>query len=164
MSASSMHVRGRRPSVRRELIDQIDASLVRVSAASADVERVMSQDVPLPIRRAAHAELRHAFECADALLRRATSIAKERSYGEWSLWRDRLSRLDTARQMHLFIEQDDSGVIPMGNIQAIDTGMTAPDNGELQHGASRPTGSPATYGLDVDAVLIERSRRRCETR
>ena len=159
MPGSSMHVRGRRPKISPELSDRIDAALVRVSAASADIARVMGDEVPLLERRAAHAEIRHAFESADALLREAASIAKERSYGEWSLWRDRLSRLDTARQMHLFIEQDDSGVLPIGTIRAIDTGMTAPDNGELQHGASKPPGAPATYGLDIDAVLVERSPR-----
>ena len=157
MAAVAMHVRGRRPSISNELLGQIDESLVRVTTARVELERTMSGPVPLPTRRAAHTELRHAFEYADTLLRQATAIAKERSYREWSLWRDRLSRLDAARQMHLFIEQDDSGVLPTGTVRAIDTGMTAPNNGELQHGCSKPPGSPATYGLDVDAMLIERS-------
>src|SRR5690625_3901954 len=156
MSAALMHVRGRRPKIPSELIEQIDDSLVRVWEARDDVEHVMSGTASLPERRAAHAELRHAFESADALLREATSIARDRSYGEWSLWRERLSRLDAARQMHLFIEQDDSAVLPTGSIRAIDTGMTAPNNGELQHGDSKPPSSPATYGIDLDAVLLAR--------
>ena len=51
-------------------------------------------------------------------------------------------------QVHLFAEQDDTGVWPLGSIRAIDTGM-----GELQHGQPRPPGTPARYGLDMDTVL-----------
>jgi hypothetical protein len=77
----------------------------------------------------------------------------QQSHREWSQWRRRLSRLDTARQAHLFAEADDLGVLGLGSVRAIDTGMSGPDIGELQHGRSAAPGSPATYGVDLDALL-----------
>jgi hypothetical protein len=116
--------------------------------------RASSQPVaPLLARREAHASLRHAFDDADALLRQATTLARQRSYGDWSEWRHRLSSLATARQIHLFAEQDDPGLLPIGTIRALDTGMSGPDIGDMQHGRSRAPGALPTYGLDIEALL-----------
>jgi hypothetical protein len=136
-----------------ELTAQIELALAAVDTARAELDRATQSAAPLLTRRAAHADVRHAFDVADALLRQATGIAKQHSHREWSQWRSRLSCLDTTRQIHLFAEQDDSGVLPVGSVRAIDTGMSGPDIGDLQHGRSRPAGTPATYGLDLEALL-----------
>jgi hypothetical protein len=104
-------------------------------------------------RRAAHTPVRQAFDAADALLRDATRIAKQHSYRDWSTWRRRLSNLDTARQLHLFAERDDLGVLRVGSVRAVDTGMSGPAIGDLQHGKSRAPGTGPAYGLDLEALL-----------
>lgn len=129
-----------------------------VDAARADLTCVVADRAPLRDRREAHARLRHAFDDADALLRQATATAKPHSYREWSLWRHRLSSLDIARQVHLFAEQDDSGLLPIGSVRTIDTGMSGPDIGDLQHGQSRAPGTLPTYGLDLEALLTATGR------
>ena len=108
---------------------------------------------PPLVRRRTRTELRQALEAADRLLRRATDLARPHSYTEWKKWRHRLSQLDTALQVHLFAELDDTGAMPLGSIRAIDTGMSGPSIGDLQHGQSRPLHTPARYGLDMDTVL-----------
>jgi hypothetical protein len=110
-------------------------------------------------RRQAHADLRAAYEVADARLREVTTLLKQgghHSYVEWSRWRARLSRLDLERQVHLFDETDDSAIRPLGSIRAIDTGMSGPAIGDLQHGDSVAPGTPARYGLDMEAVFYGR--------
>jgi hypothetical protein len=143
----------RRPAVPKALVGQIDAALVALDDAQAELTSVAASTATLPARREAHASLRHAFDDADALLRQATALAQQRSYGDWSRWRHRLSSLDTARQAHLFAEQDDLGLLPLGSIRALDTGMSGPDIGDMQHGQSRAPGVLPTYGLDIEALL-----------
>lgn len=149
--------RRRRPVVPQEPSDQIGEALAAVDDARAGLARAVADRAPLRERRQAHAGVTHAFDAADSLLRQATTLAKQRSYRDWSLWRHRLSSLDTARQIHLFAELDDSGLLPIGSVRAIDTGMSGPDIGDLQHGRSRPPGAPPTYGLDLEALLLSAS-------
>jgi hypothetical protein len=139
------------------LVDQIEEALSAVDEARAEWDRVIADRAPLRERGAASAGIRHAFDAADALLRQATALAKQRSYWEWSLWRHRLSSLDAARQIHLFAEQDDPGMLPIGSVRAIDTGMSGPDIGDLQHGKSRAPGTPPAYGLDLEALVTART-------
>ena len=143
----------RQPVVPKLLIGQIDAALAAVDDAQAELTRVLAARASLPARREAHTRLRHAFDDADALLRQATNLARQRSYLDWSKWRHLLSSLDTARQIHLFAEQDDPGLLPIGSIRALDTGMSGPDIGDMQHGQSRAPGALPTYGLDIGALL-----------
>ena len=138
-----------------ELVERTREALAEVDRTRERLDRVLAGTPSRPERRAAHAELRHAFTRADELLREATRIAKHHSRSEWMQWRHRLSRLDTARQIHLFAERDDCGVLPICSVRAIDTGMSGPDIGDLQHGHSREPGAPATYGLDLERVLDE---------
>lgn len=145
--------RSRRPVVSALLVEQIDEALSAVDCARAELAGVVAERAPLRERREAHARVRRAFDEADALLRRATDAARQQSYREWSLWRHRLSRLDTARQIHLLAEQDESGLLPIGSVRAIDTGMSGPGLGELQHGQSRAPGTLPTLGLNLDALL-----------
>ena len=143
----------KRPVVPKLLSDQISEALAAVDDAQANLATALADRAPRLERRRAHARVTHAYDEADALLRQATTLAKPHSYREWSLWRHRLSSLGTARQIHLFAELDDSGLLPIGEVRAIDLGMSGPDIGEFQHGESRPPGTPPTYGLDLDAVL-----------
>lgn len=145
--------RRRQPVVPQLLVDRADEALTAVDDARAELARVVADGAPLRDRRAAHARVRHAFDDADALLRQAATIARQRSYREWSQWRHRLSSLDTARQVHLFAEQDESALLPIGSLRAIDTGMSGPDLGDLQHGGSRVPGTLPTYGLDLETEL-----------
>ncbi|HEY0949940.1 hypothetical protein, partial [Nocardioides sp.] len=80
-------------------------------------------------------------------------LARLGSRREWAQWRHRLARLSTARQRHLLVERDDPGVLPLGTVRAIDTGMSGPAIGDLLHGESREPGAPARYGLDLEAVI-----------
>ena len=146
--------RRRQPVVPAVLVEQAEEALAAVDAARTELRRVIAERAPLGERREAHAKVRHAFEAADARLRQATALARQRSYRDWSLWRHRLSSLDTAHQVHLLAEQDDSGVLPVGSVRAVDTGMSGPDLGDLQHGRSRAPGTPPAYGLDLEALLI----------
>lgn len=144
--------------VPQDLLGEIAAALGRVDEARAELAEVISTGAPMQERRAAYTRVRLAYDEADLLLRRATALARERSYRDWSLWRRRLSRLDAARQAHLFAEQDDTGMRRIGSVRALDTGMAGPSIGEMQHGESREPGAVATYGLDIDAVLVETDR------
>jgi len=146
-------VRRKQSPVPPSLVAQIQDALDGVDEASATLDAVLAAGAPLLVRRRTRTELRHALEAADKLLRRATDLARPHSYTEWKKWRHRLSQLDTVLQVHLFAEQDDTGVMPLGSIRAIDTGMSGPSIGDLQHGQSRPLGTPARYGLDMDTVL-----------
>ncbi len=148
-----MRKQARGPAVPASLVVDIDAAMTNVDAAREGLDRVRRRDADLITRRTAHAELRTAYTAADALLREATRVARLHSYGDWSTWRHRLSSLDTARQQHLFEEADDSAVLPIPSVRAIDTGMSGPAIGEFQHGECSPTGKDATYGLDLEAAL-----------
>lgn len=140
------------PVVPSELQHQITEALAAVARAETRLARV-PLGAPLAARRTAHAALTRAFDAADAVLRQATTIAKQHSRREWALWRHRLSRLDVARQIHLLSESDDPSVLQLGTVRAIDTGMSGPDYGDLLHGESAAPGTPARYGLDLEAVL-----------
>lgn len=143
----------KQPVVPTLLADQIEEALTSVTNAQTELSQVEAESAPLHDRRVANARVRHAFDNADALLREATALARQRSYRDWSFWRHRLSSLGIARQIHLLAEQDESGLLPLGSVRAIDTGMSGPDLGELQHGDSRAPGAVPRYGLDVDALL-----------
>ncbi|HEY0903681.1 MAG TPA: hypothetical protein VGE14_07320 [Marmoricola sp.] len=144
----------RRPVVPQLLADQIDEAVASVDDAQALLALVVADRAPLRERRQAHARVTHAFDEADALLRRATTLTKQQSYREWSVWRHRLSSLDTARQIHLLAARDESGVLPTGSVRAIDTGMSGPAIGDLQHGESRPPGTRPTYGMDLEPIFL----------
>jgi hypothetical protein len=139
--------------VPQPLSDDIRDALAAVDDARAQLARTLAARAPLRERRDAHLKVTHAFDEADALLRQATALAKQRSYRDWSLWRHRLSSLDVARQIHLFAELDDSGLLPIGSVRAIDTGMSGPGIGDVQHGQTRPPGTVPGYGLDLEALL-----------
>ena len=148
--------RRREPAVPAELVDRIREALASVDENAARLRAVLAAPgTARHERRVAHAELRQAFARADAQLREATLLAGQHSRAEWMRWRARLSELGTARQIYLFAERDDSGLLPTGSVRAVDTGMSGPDIGELQHGRSRPPGTPATYGLDLEQVLTD---------
>ena len=136
-----------------DLVDEMERTLVALDAARAALQVATSTGAPLPVRRAAHAAVSAAFDAADRPLRQATTLARSGPYLAWRDWRRRLSTLDTAKQRHLFAEMDLVGGLGQGSIQAVDTGMSGPSIGDIQHGETRPPGSPATYGLDMAAVL-----------
>ena len=134
----------------------VAAALEHVHAAKAILARVRRTGAPAGARHQAHADLRAAYQSADDRLREITTELKrrgQRSFVEWSRWRARLSALDQERQVHLFDEVDDHTLRPLGSVRAVDTGMSGPDIGELQHGESVPPGTPARYGLDLDALM-----------
>lgn len=141
------------PPVPDELAARIADALTEVDAARGLLAETTRTGAPLNARRSAHAGLRRAYDEADTLLRQAVRSARQHSYPEWSLWRTRLSGLDTARQLHLFAENDDPGVLGLGTVRAFDTGMSGPALGDLLHGEAGVPGAPAAYGLDVEAVL-----------
>jgi hypothetical protein len=135
------------------LVEELEEALGRVDRARAHLDAVRAGHPGLDDLRKAHADLRHAYVAADALLRDATRRARGRSYREWSWWRHRLSLLDAARQRHHFEESDDSGVLPIPSVRVVDTGMSGPAIGEFQHGECSPPGKGATYGLDLEEAL-----------
>ncbi len=150
----------RHPPVPKELIKEIDTALSWLDRAQARLKRLTAHPASIPERRQAHAEVGLAFQAADRALRRATALVsqptstdQQHSYLEWSHWRKRLSRLDLERQAHMLAEQDDMGVLFPSSVRTVDNGMSGPDIGDLQHGESLPPGTPARYGLDMDAVL-----------
>ena len=154
-----MRRRKQNPPVPAVLVQQIDAALEAVDAARADLKAVLAAREPLAARRLARTRLDRAFAAADPLLRQAATQTRAAihtrpgAYVTWSQWRRRLSRLDTQWQMHQFAGLDDVACPPIGSIRTIDTGMSGPDIGDLQHGHSREPGTPATYGLDIESVL-----------
>jgi hypothetical protein len=144
--------------VPKALVEQIEAALARVDEARAERDVAVSEEAPLRARRRLNAALTRAFEVADALLRTATETARQRgctapAFVQWSQWRRRLSRLDTAFQIHLFAESDDLPSLALGEIRAIDTGLSGPSIGDLMHGESRPPMTAPRYGLDMAAVM-----------
>lgn len=141
------------PPVAPELVQRIETALSNVDLAQLALDATIIARAPLNLRRAADAELRHSLDAADACLREATMVAKARSRYDWAHWRKRLSDLDTRRQIHLLAEQDAEGMVGTNSIRAIDTGMSGPDIGDMQHGDSMPSGSPGTYGVDVESIL-----------
>lgn len=141
------------PRVAPELVQRIEVALDQVHSARLSLDAIMASRAPLNLRGAAHAEVRHSFDAADACLCEATMVAKERSRHDWAHWRKRLSDLDTRMQIHLFAELDAESILRTNSVRAIDTGMSGPDIGDMQHGDSMPPGSPATYGMDVEAIL-----------
>ncbi len=148
-------MRTRRPSIEvpAALVRDIDLALAALDTARTDLERVRAGAAALPERRAAHARVSAAFEAADRLLRDAAGIARPGPYPAWRTWRHRLSRLDAAKQAHLFAQSDDVACLRPGSVRAVDTGMSGPSIGELQHGASRPPGTAPGYGLDLERAL-----------
>jgi hypothetical protein len=137
-----------------ELRARIEESLHEVEEARAALDQVLAADAGLAQRRAAHVRMRRAYLLADLQLRQATTLAKRHSRWDWMQWRRRLSVLDTARQQHLFAEQDSSCVLPDCTVQALDTGMAGPAIGELQHGESALPGAVAGYGVDMDGYCL----------
>lgn len=142
-----------RTAVPELLAAQVEQALAALEDAQEALSRVVDDRPPLQDRRDAHVRVRRAFDVADELLRQATTLARQESHREWSQWRHRLSSLDTARQLHLLAEQDELGLLPLGSVRAVDTGMSGPDLGDLLHGASRDPGTPPRYGLDLEALL-----------
>ena len=147
------------PPVPDELAARVADALTDVDVARRLLADATRTGAPLGVRRSAHAGLRRAYDEADGLLRQAVQCASQHSYPERSLWRTRLSRLDTARQLHLFAENDDLGVLGMGTVRAFDTGMSGPAIGDLLHGEAAAPGAPAAYGLDMEALLDGRAER-----
>ena len=141
------------PRVAPELIQRIEVALSNVASAQLAFDATVVSCASLHSRRAADVKLRESFDSADASLREATMVAKQRSRHDWAHWRKRLSDLDTRRQIHLIAERDTDGMLRTNSVRAIDTGMSGPDIGEMQHGDSMPPGSPATYGVDYEAML-----------
>lgn len=137
------------------LVAEIDQALERVDALREELDRPIDADTSLAARRRAHARLGAAFLEADGLLRIATGAAKSHSRREWAHWRHLISRLDTRRQLHLFEESDEPAALPIQTVRAIDTGLSGPAIGDFLHGGCSPAGKPATYGLDLDAVITE---------
>lgn len=135
------------------LVADIESALLRVRESESALQDTVADRGSRLERRRRHRELRAAYLAADGLLREATRLAKPHSYLAWSHWRHQLSQLDLARQTHLFREQDDSGVLGLGDVRAVDTGMAGPAIGDLLHGRSRPPGTAPRYGLDLEAVL-----------
>lgn len=45
-------------------------------------------------------------------------------------------------------------MLQLGTVRAIGTGMSGPAIDDLLHGESQEPGTPARYGLDLEAVLI----------
>ncbi|HET6626806.1 MAG TPA: hypothetical protein VFG63_10490 [Nocardioidaceae bacterium] len=148
--------------VSESLVDEIDNALAAVDAARGEMEAAVLERQPMLVRREAHARLGAAFDEADRLLRQATRAARDHShqrgfYRTWSHWRHRLSRLDAARQQHLFLQADDQ-VLGLGSIRAVDTGLSGPAIGDLVHGEASEPGASPRYGLDLDAVLSRASK------
>lgn len=143
----------RGPQVTDELAQLVEESLYAVDAAERVVAEAHRERARLDVRRAAHAKLRAAFDAADAALREATAVAKQHSHRSWTEWRKRLSDLDVRKQINLLTEQDLPGILPDNSIRVVDTGMSGPDIGDLQHGESVPPGSPAAYGVDFESIL-----------
>ena len=136
-----------------ELEEELRPLLAEVAAARSALLTHTGDDVTVDERRAMHRRLREAYLAADAVLRAATAEAKSRSRHQWMHVRSRLSALDTARQQHLMAERDELPALPVGSVRAVDTGMLAPAYGSHLHGRSSEPGTPAGYGLDVEAAL-----------
>ncbi|MGH3414612.1 MAG: hypothetical protein ACRDPH_16165 [Marmoricola sp.] len=153
----SLGIGGRGP-VGPALVRRIETALADLDTARAELAATTTMPSTVAERRAAHLRVRRAFDLADSLLRQASEQAacagsyRAGAYMEWSRWRHRLSQLDVARQAHLFAELDDPCVAELGWVRAVDTGMGGPAIGEMQHGDSKPPGTPARYGLDMDEV------------
>lgn len=144
----------RRPAVPQELVARAREALSQVERARIHAEQAAgSSGVALAWRREADASLDRAFQQADAVLREATRTARRHSYRAWMRWRSQLSWLDQQRQQHLFAVADRPALLQLGSIRAIDSGMTKPLIGEMAHGASKPAGAPARYGIDLEEVL-----------
>lgn len=148
------HPRSQRPDpVPSELASRIDDALRAVESAHEHARMAAGRGVALAWRREADAELDRAYLEADRLLREATRMAREHSYHAWMDWRTKLSWLDQRHQEQLFAVADRPARLQLGSVRAVDSGMTKPLIGEMAHGASKPAGAPARYGLDVEAVL-----------
>ncbi len=145
----------RRPriTVPAELVREADRAATAAAVACTTLDAVLRDHAPLAVRRAARADVAAAFAEADRLLRAAAELTRPGPYHEWRQWRHRLSQLDLAKQRYLFAQSDDLACLEMGTVRAVDTGMSGPSIGELQHGASRPAGAAADYGLDMAAVM-----------
>jgi hypothetical protein len=150
--------RRRRGLVPRTLQAAILEALEEVEERTSATAEAIAGSAPLEQRRALRVGLGEAFERADRLLREAVGLTRGRSHREWSRWRRRLAGLSTAKQKALFGERDDLVCLRMGAVLAVDTGMSGPAIGELQHGASKPPGAVARYGVDVDGLFTPRRR------
>lgn len=114
------------PRAAPELVQRVEVALNKVDSARLALGATTASRASLNLRRAASAELRHSFDAADACLREATLVAKQRSRHDWAHWRKRLSDLDTRRQIHLIAELDADGILSTNSVRAIDTGMSGP--------------------------------------
>jgi hypothetical protein len=139
---------------------ELDPLLLEIAEAEAALDALTHVEASLDERRDAHRLVRLAYTAADRVLRAASREAKAVDRAEWSRLRTRHSALTTARQLHLMRERDDDPVPAVGSVQAVDTGMSGPAIGDLLHGRSKEPGSPARYGLDLEAVLRARPAAR----
>ena len=151
--ARRTHPRSPRRPVPADLATRIDEALHRVDSAHERARMAAGRGAALAWRREADAALEHAYLEADRLLREATRLARAHSFHAWMEWRSRLSSLDERRQQQLFAVADRPAMLRLGSVRAVDSGMTKPLIGEMAHGASKPAGAPAEYGLDLEAVL-----------
>lgn len=147
------HPRSPRRPVPAELVTRIDEALQKVDSARDRARMAACRGAALAWRREADAALDHAYLEADRLLREATRLARAHSYHAWMEWRSMLSWLDQRHQEQLFAVADRPAMLRLGSVRAVDSGMTKPLIGEMAHGASKPAGAPAEYGLDLEAVL-----------
>ena len=138
------------------LLKRIERSLAELDEGRTRLAEVLADEAPYLERRAAYAAVTTAFADADRLLREVTRASKPGPYHVWRQWRHRLSQLDLAKQIHL-LAQNDAQALGLGSIRAVDTGMLGPANGDLLHGETQEPGTPAGYGLDLDAVLASRT-------
>lgn len=138
------------------LLKRIERSLAELDAGRARLAEMLAHEAPYLERRAVYTAVTTAFADADRLLREVTRVSKSGPYHVWRQWRHRLSQLDLAKQIHLLAEND-AQVLGLGSVRAVDSGMLGPANGDLLHGEAREPGTPARYGLDLDAVLASRT-------
>lgn len=147
-----MNPRPRTGPVSPLLVKRIESALAEVDDSRSRLSAVVADGAPYLQRRQAYARVSLAFETADRLLREVTRAARPGPYHVWRQWRHRLSQLDMAKQIHMFA-QNDAQVLGLGSVRAIDTGMLGPAVGDYLHGECSPHGTPARYGIDLDAAL-----------
>lgn len=150
--------RPRTEPVPTQLVDQVRATLTALESAQDDLALTLAAHPDRSTRRRAYAQVSDAFAAADDALRQATTLAKAGSYLTWQAWRAELAELTRRKVTHYHAERD-AMVRGNGSVQALDTGMTGPANGDLLHGESSMPGAAPAYGLDLDAVLNTVSTR-----
>jgi hypothetical protein len=145
--------------------DTVETAMAELDAAKEELARLRAAGAPLPERRAGWQRLDRAFAAADRPLRSLAAAAKGARYGKgsylrWADRRHRLSQLNLDRQRHLFAHSDDLAALEPGTVRALDTGMSGPSLGELQHGESVPPGTAPTYGLDLPVAMSTAEQNR----